>query len=465
MIPNKEDRLLIDQQIKDYDITNSVLDKSLKCPLFPNIDLYKVCKLLWYTPHPAQVYVINNMKRFTIANIWRQRWKSDIAAITLIAALMSKDNWKFMIVSADSSAATMIVDKVLLIASKFPKEFNYKKKENILEYIPTNSRAYIKTPINPKWLVWLTLDWLIIDEAAEIPENIWQQKLKATITVKRWWVLFTSTPLTENDWFYQLFKMWQLTEWDIGYQDNYISFHFTSYDSPYQDLEYLEQEKKTTTEVFYNQQYLAMPLQDAWEVFKNIIVNATWEFRDAEKWKRRYLIWWDLAKSLDYSWIVVIDRKDNNICHMERLNWDDYIDQINLILDLSEKYNQASIFMDSSTKWDPVLEFLRAEARKRKLPIYIKWIVWTALNKWPMVKDLMLAMEQNKIKYPKDEILLKEFEDYRVKVNSNWNLQYAAKKHSTDDMVSALIMWWQWILTFWEYKDRPVKKIIKKSIY
>jgi len=42
---------------------------------------------------------------------------------------------------------------------------------------------------------------------AEFKDNIWEQKLKATVSIKKGNVIFASTPLTENDVFYSLVKL------------------------------------------------------------------------------------------------------------------------------------------------------------------------------------------------------------------------------------------------------------------
>jgi len=60
------------KEIEEYDINNPTLDDDFNCPLYPNVNLHKLCKILNYYPHPMQQFIIKNMKRFTILNNGRQ---------------------------------------------------------------------------------------------------------------------------------------------------------------------------------------------------------------------------------------------------------------------------------------------------------------------------------------------------------------------------------------------------------
>ena len=444
----------IKQDIKNYDISNPTMPDNLRCPLFPNVDINKLSKLIGFVPHPLQSHILANMSRFTVVNAWRQIWKSDVAAFLLILSMMVKKNWEYMVVSVDHPATLIIIDKLLAMTFDHRKDFHFQKKDWILTFKPTNSKVYLKTWQNPNSLVWKTLDWLIVDEAVYLDDTIWSQKLSATVAVKKWWVLFTSTPLWENDFFYSLFKKWQLEPGEVWFDPAYVSFHFTSYDSPYQDPTFLEQMKESLAHSIYEQQYLAKPLSDAWEVFVNIKKNATvkWDWV-VSKWKYRYMIWWDLAKLTDFSVWTVLDRKTNEVIQIERMNWVDWIEQIGFTLDLSEKFWCAPIFMDATVKWEPILEFLKDAARARKMPVYVEWIEWTSTTKNPMVRNLIIALEKWELTYIPDPMLLKEMEDYRCKITENGNVKYLAKKHSTDDIISSLICLWEWVKRMWPFRD------------
>jgi len=57
------------KEVEEYDINNPTVDPDLRCPLYPNVNIPNLCKILDYYPHPIQQFIIKNMKRFTVLNI------------------------------------------------------------------------------------------------------------------------------------------------------------------------------------------------------------------------------------------------------------------------------------------------------------------------------------------------------------------------------------------------------------
>jgi len=108
-----------------------------------------------------------------------------MAAFVLILALMSQENGEFMIVSIDHSATQIIVDKLMSMTFNHREHFKLMKKDNILYFKPTNSKVYLKSGTNPDSLVGRSLQGVFLDEAVYLNPDIIDQKIPATITVKR----------------------------------------------------------------------------------------------------------------------------------------------------------------------------------------------------------------------------------------------------------------------------------------
>ena len=95
-------------------------------------------------------------------------------------------------------------------------------------------------------------DLLVIDEVAFMRnwKYAWQSILEQTLAFRKGKALFISTPQGFNH-FYDLYE--------LGQTENtfYKSWKFTSYGNPYLDKERIEQAKKTSTEDYFAQEYLA----------------------------------------------------------------------------------------------------------------------------------------------------------------------------------------------------------------
>jgi hypothetical protein len=77
----------------------------------------------------------------------------------------------------------------------------------------------------------LGLNGLWIEEAARCKPTVWRENLRATVSDRKGWVIFTTTPLGQN-WFYS--EVWSLT--DKGTDESkhvkgWRGFHFTSADN------------------------------------------------------------------------------------------------------------------------------------------------------------------------------------------------------------------------------------------
>lgn len=94
-------------------------------------------------------------------------------------------------------------------------------------------------------------DFMVIDEVAMM-RNFWlnwQEVLLPTLLIRKGHVMFISTPKGFNH-FYDLYHL----EDD---DNDFRSFHFTSYDNPYADREELERQRTKSTEDRFAQEYMA----------------------------------------------------------------------------------------------------------------------------------------------------------------------------------------------------------------
>ena len=94
-------------------------------------------------------------------------------------------------------------------------------------------------------------DLVVIDEVAMMRnfESNWQEIIRPTLTDSKGEALFISTPKGFNH-FYDLFNQ-------EGKDEQYKSFHFTTYDNPFIPTEEIDDAKRQLTEDRFSQEYLA----------------------------------------------------------------------------------------------------------------------------------------------------------------------------------------------------------------
>ena len=110
----------------------------------------------------------------------------------------------------------------------------------------------------------LTCDYGILDEAAFMKQDAWQEAIRPVFMVKGKKVLFISTPKGKN-WFHGLFQLAKSTDYP-----QYTSYTGSSYDTPYINASEIEDAKRTLPPNVFQQEYLAKFIDSGGEVFSGL---------------------------------------------------------------------------------------------------------------------------------------------------------------------------------------------------
>ena len=136
-------------------------------------------------------------------------------------------------------------------AKSFPREIEpHVSLANMQIDLPNGGSIAVRSADNPQRLRGEGLDFLVMDEAAFVKPEVWQEVLRPTLTERKGSALFISTPIGRNNWFYDL---WEVAE-DA---DNWERFRFSTTDNPMIDPEEVEAARKEVGSIVFAQEYLA----------------------------------------------------------------------------------------------------------------------------------------------------------------------------------------------------------------
>jgi len=268
-----------------------------------------------------------------------------------------------------------------------------------------------------------TFDYCIIDEAAYIKEEAWNEAIKPTLLVKGKKVLFLSTPKGKN-WFYNLYQMGESDEYP-----DYKSYHGNSYDNPYVNKNDVIEAKKTLPENVYKQEYLAEFVDDGGEVFHNIST-----FNEYPKPQGRIYCGIDLGRQMDYSVATFMDDAGNviDIYRDNKKDWKLIIN--NIIKKLKE--HKASALVEVNSIGDVIYEQIRDEYRD------IEPFITNTKTKQEIIEGLILDFNDGSIVIPSQELfppLYQELNTFTFEYSpSTRNIKYGAEKGFHDDCVMSL---------------------------
>ncbi len=188
--------------------------------------------------------------RFVVLAAGRRFGKTILAVIVLLINALSHKDSLYWFVAPSYKQAKMIAWRMLKTFSTF---FNPKFNESELSAtFPNGAVIELKGADNEDSLRGIGVWGMVIDEFATIYNSwsVWHEVLRPTLTDRKGWVLFISTP-KGKDAFFELFLKGQRKE------DGFISFQYKTTDNPYIDDKEVEEARKTMPDRYFKQEYEA----------------------------------------------------------------------------------------------------------------------------------------------------------------------------------------------------------------
>ncbi len=237
--------------------------------------------LIQYFPESAQKEIHDSTARFRV-NIQGRRSGKSYSAAREIEPYILTPNTRGCVVAPTYDLASRIGNEIsqkLLFELQIETTVRRETGGNLF-YLktPLNSEFWIKSADNPTSCLGLGFDYIVIDEAAQIPQRIWEQYLRPTLSDRQGWALFCTTPRGFN-WVYDLYARGQsddYPEWESWIHPSSSSRYFRD------DIDEI---KRTLTKETFQQEYLAMFTSFAGTVFqfsrdthiKKLQYNPSWE--------------------------------------------------------------------------------------------------------------------------------------------------------------------------------------------
>lgn len=214
--------------------------------------------------HPGQKEVWNSQARFRVVACGRQWGKSRLgSAIAFEGALKGKAVWW---VAPDYPRAIIGWRLIKSLTRQIPGA-EVKESEFLITF-GSGGWLQVKGAHNEGALRGVTLDQLVVDEAAFMRAERWHSELRPTLAVREGSAVFISTFDGEN-FFYDLYLRGQDPE-----DSEWESWRKPSSENPYLDPAEVEEARRTTPRAEFEQEWLANPLVYVGAVFDGEDVEA-----------------------------------------------------------------------------------------------------------------------------------------------------------------------------------------------
>lgn len=244
--------------------------------------------------HEKQLEIFNDPHRFKVVAAGRRFGKSRLAAWTLIIeALKSTDKDVFYVAPTYQQAR----DILWSLLKEIGHEVIASAHENTSVLTLINGRKiYLKGSDRPDTLRGVGLAYVVIDEYADMKPQVFEQILRPALSDVQGGALFIGTPKGRNH-FYESFKYAE-----SGKDEEWIGFHYTSYDNPMLPKSEIEAAKKSMSSFAFRQEFMA-----SFEAASRDLFKEEWiKIEEEEPDDGRYFIAVDLAGFIN------VDRESGN---------------------------------------------------------------------------------------------------------------------------------------------------------
>lgn len=266
-------------------------------------------------------------------------------------------------------------------------------------------------------------NYLIIDEAAFISDDVYNEVIHATHLIKGKKVLMCSTPNSSSGFFHQYYT------YGIEQKENYKSKKINIYDNPFVSQDEILNIKSSLPERVFRQEYLSEFLDADGSVFTNF-KNC---INENPKHTGVYYAGIDWGKTNDYT-VLTIMNDLKQVVYIYRINTLEYTTQVKLIVEKLNIWKPKLTISEENNIGQVVNELLKEQYKGQ-----LKRITIDNSEKKNIIENLIVGFEQCDITIPDDEILINELKSFTCVYNHQTkNIKYTAPNGLHDDMVLSL---------------------------
>jgi len=241
-------------------------------------------------------------------------------------------------------------------------------------------------------------------------------------------VLFISTPKGRN-W------LWEIYQRGVSGEEGWQSWTFPTSSNPFIAKEEIEAAKRDLPEMIFRQEYLAEFIDDAGGVFRRVQEAAVLEPKEYEEGKQ-YIAGVDVAASVDFTVVSVLDAESKEMVYLDRFNRVDYPVLIDRLESVYHRYHLTSMVVETNSIGRPVIDELATRG------LNIVPFTTTSATKQAIIQSLQSALENGSILVLNNPVLIGELLSFESKRAPSGSFTYSAPDGMHDDCVMSLAIAW-----------------------
>jgi len=372
-------------------------------------------------------------------NSGRQVGKSAISAVKVAEYIATNPNKKVLVISVTEDQAEMMLQKILIhLFDNHKNKISKGKDKPTKHLIKLTNKSEVRCKAVGQYgigVLGMTLDILVVDEAAYMPEPIWQSVTPMLLTTGgSVWLI--STPNAKEGYFYDAY-----TKPEMGFKTFHINSEEVAEQRPEPQrtimLNYLRSEKARMTDLQYAQQYLAQFLEELRQLFPDQLIHkcqtAKRKTSPPDQKREEYFLGVDVARmGEDESTFEVLQKIQGYLIHCENKITQKTLttETTKIVITMDQHYDFKKIYIDDGGLGVAVFDqLLQEDQTKRKVvPINnaTRSIEKEATRRKKLLKEdlylnLLRLMERGEIQLLDDPEIFLSLKSLMVEYSSTTN--------------------------------------------
>lgn len=373
----------------------------------------------------------------------RQVGKSTIISIKAAEFAAHHKNKKILVIACVERQAQLLFEKILAyMVAKYPKLIKKgrdRPTKHKLSLINGSVILCLPTGLSGYGIRGYTIDLLIADEAAFIPENVWTA-VTPMMAVSRGNMILLSTPFGKGGFFYRCFS-----------DPTFTSFHISSEECPRADHDFLAAEKARMSRLQYAQEYLGEFVDELRRFFSPELIRSCMKssFSLQEGRIKNYL-GVDVARlGGDESVLFSVAECGGSIYEIDKeiLPECNLVDNYNYILHKDKVFNYSRIYIDDGGMGVGVFDMLLNNSSTKRKTIAInnskrsldaKAERKKALLKEDLYNNLRAMMEQGRVTLVESAETMRSLSCIQLDYTDKGNIKiFGSYTHITEALIRA----------------------------
>ena len=364
----------------------------------------------------------------------RQVGKSLMAAIMALCWAFMNTKQKILVVSAYQKQASEVFQTIKNVIRDNEFISHSITRETLTQIHFDNGSILYSLPAGTgKSIRGYSPNLLILDEAAFVPDKVWEA-IEPSISVTKGTIILLSTPWGTSGFFYNAFK-----------DDSYAKFHIKASQCPNHSKEFLAQKKKEKPENVWMQEYEGEFIEEADTWFPTSLIKKFIKDIDeisGPRGEEEYVLAVDIARKGDDETLFGIAKLGTplEVVKLISTSKKPVTDTINRIKDLNMIFNFKRIYIDDSSFGSSAIDILNEKPTPNSPDLPIFPCDFHVGNKAKMYQNLKVAMENNQIKCFRNDKMIEQLESLKYELTAMGNWRFFPPDRGHDDYVDCLVM-------------------------